>query len=329
MPILLVFILSISSLFGCGGKPQHTSYKHHVKKAKKGQSPWSLPSGERIHPDEECTEYQNEPDSPFAYGKAWITDTPEPSSQNTRINVNEYSSSLKGEVHPLKTKEKKKETRYRYISRLYGGTSRVDSYCTTETKRDHYNQPLKRLLRRCRSPECGESYISNRGSLEPAFFLAVLDHEVKRETTLTNSSNTYQEETQFGPSKIDTYVQMEKINFRLNAHTKCAAQIKLYSDQYFVGYSREHFRNKIKSLHINATPILGELYMTHTYTGKRYEVLLNLVLQVLDQETRGQYEYNLLCTSAKKPINILKSQYKFYVSSAKKKAEWRVQARRK
>ena len=122
---------------------------------------------------------------------------------------------------------------------------------------------------------------------------------------------------------------MEKVNFRLNSHTKCAAQIKLYSDQYFVGYSRNTFRNKIKYLHLNATPISGELYMTHTHKGHRYEVLLNLVLQAIDNQERGQYEYNLLCTSKKKPINILKSQYKFYVSKSKNQLEWKVQARRK
>ena len=185
------------------------------------------------------------------------------------------------------------------------------------------------LLRRCSSKECGEFSISSRGSVEPAFFLAVLDHEVKRETKVSQSSNTYQEETQFGPSKINTYVQMEKVNFYLNAHTKCAAQIKLYSDQYFVGYSRNQFRSKIRSLHVSATPILGELYMTHIAKKNRYEVLLNLVLQVIDNQDRGQYEYNLLCTSKKKPINVLKSDYKFYVSKSKKQSEWRVQARRK
>jgi hypothetical protein len=328
MPIILVLIVSLTCLIGCGGNPTPTSTHPATTKAKKGQSPWALPSGERIHPDEECTESEQETDSPFAYNKPWITDKVAYSSMNTQGHLNQdQSKTFKAQPHALK--KSKKEIRYRYISRLYGGTSRVDSYCSNETKRDHYNQPTERLLRRCKSKSCGEFNISSRGSLEPAFFLAILDHEVKRETKLAKSSNTFQEETQFGPSKIDTYVQMEQVNFHLNAHTKCAAQIKLYSDQYFVGYSRQFFRNKIKSLHINATPISGELYMTHTYTGKRYEVLLNLVLQVLDNQERGQYEYNLLCTSKKHPIHVLKSQYKFYVSKSKTQSEWVVQARRK
>ena len=312
MPIFLVLIFSFTCLVGCGGT-QKIAHKYKIsKKSKKGQSPWGLPSGERIHPDEECKSSEDVSDSPFAYNKPWIADQVNYQAMNSQVNFDQ-ADPLEKDHDSLKRSKKDSQIRYRYISRLLGGTSRVDSYCTTETKRDHYNQPKGKLLRRCKSKECGEFSISSRGSIEPAFFLAVLDHEVKRETKISQATNTYQEETQFGPSKIDTYVQMEKVNFHLNEHTKCAAQIKLYSDQYFAGYSRDLFRSKIKSLHLSATPVLGELYMTHIAKKHRYEVLLNLVLQVIDNQDRGQYEYNLLCTSKKKPINILKSNYKFKV----------------
>ena len=78
MPVVLIILFSLGFLIGCGPQPYPPSTR--------GQSPWNLPSGERIHPDEECRDSIQDSNSPFSYNRPWITDRVSYHSMNQKVH---------------------------------------------------------------------------------------------------------------------------------------------------------------------------------------------------------------------------------------------------